>query len=173
MGAKRIAVQIIPSTSGTAAGTSIVHQGTAAATGREPEPQTGDRSPDTTPTADEPCLLVAVGVSVVAHHARQALALRLARTVTADHTTVDDGTIGSTRNHLQAWEWLHHNSIGSWSMVVEDDAAPVDGFRGQLAAALDAAPAPVAGLYLGRRHPEYIQSGVARAVLDAHTSDAH
>lgn len=53
------------------------------------------------------------------------------------------------------------------------DAAPVDGFRGQLAAALDAAPAPVAGLYLGRRHPEYIQSGVARAVLDAHTSDAH
>lgn len=28
------------------------------------------------------------------------------------------------------------------------------------------------GLYLGRRHPEYIQSRVARAILDAHTNDA-
>ncbi|MGV0795950.1 hypothetical protein ABQF26_03215 [Mycolicibacterium elephantis] len=114
-----------------------------------------------------------MGVAVVAHAHREILARRLFDATSADCLTVDDSTIGSTRNHLRAWSWLQHNNTEPWSAVLEDDAAPVTGFRGQLAAALNAAPTPVVGLYLGRRHPEYIQSRVARAVLDAHTSDAH
>ncbi|WP_204806754.1 hypothetical protein [Mycobacterium riyadhense] len=156
----------------TAAGTNIVHQGTANVTGREADPRPADRSPDAaTPTALGSD--ASVGVAVVAHTSRQAMARRLFNTIAADRLTIDDGTLGATRNHLQAWNCLHHNNTGLWSVVLEDDAAPVSGFRGQLAAALNAAPTPVVGLYLGRRHPEYIQSRVARAVLDAHTNDAH
>lgn len=87
-------------------------------------------------------------IAVVADKRRSDMGQQLATKVCADHLSVDDGTLGCSGNHLAAWRW-HAGTTSDWSIVLEDDAVPVEGFREQLALALDAAPAPIVSLYLG------------------------
>lgn len=112
-----------------------------------------------------------IAVGVVAHTARLAQAEQLADTINADYISVDDGTLGATRNHRKVWtELATHNT--QWTVVIEDDAQPVNDFRHQLNMVLAASPSPVVGLYLG--HPEHWQSHrTLRRDLDAALTKAH
>lgn len=83
---------------------------------------------------------------------------------------MDDGALGCNRNHLKAWTWLQ-DSPQPWSVVLEDDAVPVEDFRTQLTQALQVAPHPVVSLYLGTGHPIHQQSRIKRALDRA--ADAH
>lgn len=108
-------------------------------------------------------LMPEVAFGVVAHTARRSAAELLADQLGA-YLSVDDGTLGAVGNHRHVWEMLV-DARAHWVCVLEDDAAPVDGFGEQLAAALAAAPSPVVSLYLGRsRPPGWTQRQVHSAV---------
>lgn len=100
-------------------------------------------------------------IAVVAHPARRARAEALAEAVAAEAISWDEGGIGCAMNHLQALEWLE-KSGEPWSVVLEDDAAPVRDFRRQLAGALPRCPSGVCSLYLGRGRPPHWQPSIAR-----------
>lgn len=104
---------------------------------------------------------------VVAHTARQAMADSLAADVGAAHVCLDDGTLGAEHNHRRAWDWHNTHTRDGFALVLEDDAVPVPGFRDQLTAALDAAPAPIVSLYLGTGHPRQHQPLIERAIVAA------
>lgn len=98
-----------------------------------------------------------INVGVVAHVDREGAARRLAATVGADFISVDrGGVLGCEGNHAAVQRHLA-GLPGEWSVVLEDDAVPVDGFADQVAAALEVAPAPVVSLYLGRQRPPQYQ----------------
>lgn len=86
------------------------------------------------------------------------MANRLVALAGADHVELDDGTLGCNRNHARVWQW-HAQHPAQWSVTLEDDAVPVDGFREQLAAALATAPAPVVSLYLGTGYIDDCRTG--------------
>lgn len=113
-----------------------------------------------------------IGIGVVAHTSRSNLAEALALDVDADVLSVDDGQLGCEGNHAAVWEQLAALPTG-WSVILEDDAQPVDGFAAQLAAALPMAPAPIASLYLGRLRPAPWQRRIRAALDQADTVDAH
>lgn len=110
-----------------------------------------------------------ISIGVVAHASRAGAAKDVARRVRADFINFDShGLLGCEGNHAAVQR--HLLALGSvWSVVVEDDAVPVDGFRDQLAAALAVAPdwCPVIGLYLGRLRPPQYQDRIAAALDDA------
>ncbi len=112
-----------------------------------------------------------IGIGVVAHVSRIQSATRLADTVGA-HLAVDDGTLGCEGNHKTVL--AHLATLDSeWSVVLEDDAQPVDGFTDQLPMVLNAAPTNLVSLYLGRQRPPQFQSRIASAVTQADTVGAH
>ena len=105
-------------------------------------------------------------IAVVADERRGDMGSKLTDTVGADHLSVDDGTLGCSRNHLAAWSALAE-SMGpedSHAVVLEEDAVPVDGFREQLVSALSVAPASIVSLYLGTG---YINDCRTKGVLAA------
>ncbi|AON96985.1 glucosyltransferase [Mycobacterium phage Tonenili] len=104
-----------------------------------------------------------INIAVVACQSRQRRAENLAQAVGAEFVAVDDGTLGPGANHDVAWRWLD-DSGGEWSVVLEDDAIPVAGFRGQLAAVLKAAPSPIVSLYLGRSRPPHWQLSIMQVI---------
>ena len=110
-----------------------------------------------------------ISIGVVAHASRAVAAKDLARRVGAEFVSFDsNGLLGCEGNHANVQR--HLLALGSvWSVVVEDDAVPVDGFRAQLAAALAVVPdaCPVVGLYLGRLRPPQYQARIAAALEDA------
>lgn len=108
-----------------------------------------------------------VAVGVVAHHERLARAERLAESVGAEVVTVDEGGVGAGPNHEACYRWLA-GSGSIWSVLLEDDASPVRGFRSQLGLVLQAAPTPVVGLYLGRSRPPQWQVPIARVAAAGH-----
>lgn len=113
---------------------------------------------------------MAISIGVVSDVRRQEMGTRLADLVDANFLTVDDGSLGCTRNHTTAWR-QHAKSPAQWNLNLEDDAVPVDMFRDQLEAALNVAPTPIVSLYLGGG---YIGDGLTRALLkDAAKLDAH
>lgn len=112
-------------------------------------------------------------VGIVAHQARADQAQTLASTISADIIHMDDGTHGCDGNHRRAWQWHRDNTTTTWSVVIEDDAQPVDAFRDQLHAALDAAPTDVVSLYLGRLRPPPFQQRIKAATLKATDTEAH
>jgi hypothetical protein len=62
---------------------------------------------------------------------------------------------------------LHDLSVGSeWCIVMEDDAVPVPAFRTEAAAALQCAPSPLVGLYLGQGNPSGQMQRDIRQVLE-------
>jgi hypothetical protein len=107
-------------------------------------------------------------VGVVAHHTRQERAGRLAEVVGAEVVSVDMGGLGAGGNHERCYGWLAESGE-PWSVVLEDDAMPVKGFRAQLDAVLRAAPTGLVSLYLGRARPPHWQPSIARVI----TGDEH
>jgi hypothetical protein len=112
--------------------------------------------------------VIPFSIGVVAHHTRRGRAERLAEVIDAEMVSVDMGGLGAGGNHEQCYEWLAE-SAHSWSVLLEDDAMPVKGFRTQLDAVLQAAPTGLVSLYLGRARPPHWQSSIARVI----TGDEH
>jgi hypothetical protein len=90
-----------------------------------------------------------VKIGVVGDVRREPMASDLYEEVGADFLSVDHGGLGCSGNHLTVWRW-HADNPDGWSVTLEDDAVPVEGFREQLEGALAVAPAPIVSLYLGR-----------------------
>lgn len=108
-------------------------------------------------------------IAIVAHTARLEQADKLAATVNANAVLVDDGTLGCNANHRRAWEHVAERDA-DWSVILEDDAQPVDGFLSQLDQVLAVAPSSVVSLYLGKLRPPHWQDRIRRTL---HTADAH
>lgn len=111
-------------------------------------------------------------IGIVAHHARQTQAEHLAEQTNAAYISYDDGSWGCDRNHRRVWKWHQDNSRQDWSVVLEDDAVPVDNFTDQLTQALAVAPTPIVSLYLGTAKPEHWQPKVGLTVGNANAVDA-
>lgn len=112
-----------------------------------------------------------VPVAIVAHPRRRRHLDELALMTNAEAVVVDDDDYGCEVNHLRAWEWLAGGTC-PWSVVIEDDALPVERFRYQLHAALKVAPTPIVSLYLGRVRPPHWQASVSQAVGRTMLKDA-
>lgn len=107
-------------------------------------------------------------IAIVAHVDRLAMAEHLANQTRAAYLTVDDGTLGATRNHLRAWTWHHNNTHTPWAVVLEDDAQPIPNFTAQLEQALTEAPAPIVCAYLGNpQHWNHAYPDRAKALRTA------
>jgi GR25 family glycosyltransferase involved in LPS biosynthesis len=113
-------------------------------------------------------------IGIVAHTARLDQANALADTVNATYISVDDGTLGCNANHKKVWTHLAEQST-EWSIVLEDDAIPVDNFLDQATQALAAAPGPIVSFYLGKHHiPQLdIEQDKQQAIARADAADAH
>lgn len=111
-------------------------------------------------------------IGVVAHTARAEQAWELFNAVHGRVISVDDGELGCNRNHLRVMTDLRGLSA-EWYVILEDDAEPVEGFRKQLLAALNASPTPVVSLYLGTSNPIHWQATIARTMTAAKQADAH
>lgn len=81
-----------------------------------------------------------------------------------------NGLMGCEENHRTV---LRHLTAlpSTFSVVLEDDAVPVDGFRTQLDQALIMAPTPLVSLYLGRLRPPWAQPGIRTAIEQAGDAD--
>lgn len=111
-------------------------------------------------------------IGIVAHAVRAPAAKALARQVKADFVSIDsNGLLGCDGNHhtVQRHLWCLPST---WSVILEDDAVPVAGFRQQLDEALLLAPTPIVSLYLGRLRPPWAQAGVQAAITDAQQAQA-
>ena len=112
-----------------------------------------------------------IAIGIVGHTARREAAEHLAHQLDADVLSIDDGTLGSNRNHHKVWTALAHSPT-PWALVLEDDAQPVDRFLKQLGMALTAAPAPIVSLYLGTSRPASWQTRIQKVVTRADQADA-
>lgn len=111
-------------------------------------------------------------IAIVAHTERAQQAHQLMTDVGAAYMSIDDGTLGCKRNHMKAWQWLADHPCDGYSVVLEDDAQPCEGFTEQLTLALAKAPADVVSLYLGTGHPRRPQPAIAKAIQYAQHSPA-
>lgn len=115
-------------------------------------------------------------IGIVAHTSRADQAKALAHTVKATYTSIDGGTPGSTGflgcddNHDHVLRQLSHYP-STWTVILEDDAVPVDEFRDQLESALPLSPAPIVSLYLGKMRPPQHQADIRAAVEAADAED--
>lgn len=111
-------------------------------------------------------------LGIVAHHDRAFMADKLMDDLDADFCSMDDGHLGPGTNHRIVWSVIS-DANAEWSVVIEEDAQPVPGFRDQLDAALITAPAPIVSLYLGRLRPPQYQGQILDALQRADEHDAH
>jgi len=116
---------------------------------------------------------VSFSIKVIAHSQRAEMAERLAKSVGADicwdaREAENLGTnVGCALTHLDALKKFAF-SDSEWVVCLEDDAQPVGNFDVHLAAALEYAPAPVVGLYLGTGNPSgEAQRQIRQAVVAA------
>lgn len=110
-------------------------------------------------------------IGIVGHTQRAEQAHQLAETVGAVYTSIDDGILGCEGNHRKVWGWLSGQDT-TWSVVLEDDAQPVEGFRLQLEQALAVAPTPIVSLYLGQGRPQHWQPRIDLARHNANAVNA-
>lgn len=106
-----------------------------------------------------------VMIGIVAHTSRSTQAQQLARHVNADFLSIDNGVLGCDDNHEAVQHYLA-NLPSTWSVVLEDDAQPVDNFREQIEAALPMSPSPIVSFYLGRKRPPHWQGRIKRALTN-------
>lgn len=110
-----------------------------------------------------------VAVAVVGHRARQYQAHRLATSLDA-RLFLDNGQLGEWANHRRAWMWLADQDT-DWGLVLQDDAVPVDGMLGHLAAGLESLPDPgLVSLYLGTGYPRHWQPRIRKMLARAGTA---
>lgn len=111
-------------------------------------------------------------VGLVGHLDRRVQRERLEKLVSFDVGSVDNGTLGVTRNHLSVLRdaaFVAAMGGSDWVVVLEDDAMPVAGFHQQLTAALGVAPSRVVSLYYGTGYPAQYQHAFKMA---SHRQDA-
>lgn len=120
----------------------------------------------------ETAVQAAPSVAVVAHLDRLTQTEALAAHTKAGYIAYDDGSLGAEGNHRRAWEWHRDHTTTTWSVVLEDDAVPVDDFTTQLEQAISAAPTPIVSLYLGRSRPPHWQGRIHQATEQADQADA-
>lgn len=111
-------------------------------------------------------------IGIVTHTARSTQANALAKAVQAHLVSVDDGTMGCDQNHATVQTHLA-NVTSTWTVVLEDDAEPVDDFLTQLRNALTMAPTPIVSLYYGKLRPPHWERRKATALMQARAEDAH
>lgn len=80
---------------------------------------------------------------------------------------MSNGNLTCEANHRRCWSYLAGSNPEPWSIVVEDDALPVEGFTRQLEKALTAAPSPIVSLYLGRIRPPHFQPFIELSLTHA------
>lgn len=97
-----------------------------------------------------------IAIGVVSHNKRGDQAAELMHTVGAVYRSVDNGRRGCDQNHRRVWDRLARYNT-DWTLCLEDDAAPVDGFTDQLEQALAHSPCDVVSLYLGTSRPVWYQ----------------
>jgi len=107
-------------------------------------------------------------IGIVAHTARAEQAQQLMETVGAAYTSIDNGTLGCERNHLQTWQWLADHTHNDWAVILEDDAQPIPNFTHHLNQALQHAPSPIVSLYRGH----YVNNPAAERAGQAATHKA-
>lgn len=110
-------------------------------------------------------------IGIIAHVARLRQAEKLAETVGADCIAVDDGALGCEANEYRAYRQLARQGL-PWTVLLEDDAVPVDDFTGQLHGVLCNAPNAIVSLYLGRSRPPVWQNWIRRATVRAEAEQA-
>ena len=96
----------------------------------------------------------------MAHVERAEAVLALQEQVDPDFISWDDGSRGEWANGSEIWHRLADEPT-DWSVVLQDDAQPVDNFREHVAAMLDRAPLTAVGLYVGTCRPRAMQVLVA------------
>lgn len=109
-------------------------------------------------------------IGIVAHTSRAQAAHQLMADTHAAYMNIDNGTLGCTGNHRKVWQWLADHNPNPWSVILEDDAIPCDGFKEQLTQALTHAPTPLVSLYLGTGHPRAQQPHIFHTL---NTTTAH
>jgi hypothetical protein len=112
-----------------------------------------------------------IQIGIVAHTSRIDQAKKLVKTVSADYISVDDGTLQCDDNHEAVLTHLA-GIPSSFSVVLEDDAQPVEDFRQQIEACLPMSPSPIVSFYLGKKRPPHWQTRIKRALADAKTVNA-
>lgn len=111
--------------------------------------------------------------AVVAHPSRSANIDALAEVLPGNTIICEDQYgIGADANHLRAWTEASY-SESTWSVVIEDDAVPVDDITTQAQKALAAAPEPVVSMYLGTGRPIRFQERITRAMHRIEDRDPH
>lgn len=110
-------------------------------------------------------------IGIVAHTSRAEQAHILMETVGAAYMSVDSGKLGCDDNHKKVQTYLA-GIPSTWSVILEDDAHPVQDFREQLHQALVMAPTPIVSLYAGRKKPSHWQGRYKKALANAKTVDA-
>ena len=104
-----------------------------------------------------------VSVGIVAHHKRLPYVSDLLNELAPEVISVDNKDLGGAWNHQKVLSMLQGGDR-EWSVVLEDDAIPCEGFRGQLSMALPCAPTPFVGLYLGRSRPPHWQAAISHVI---------
>ena len=106
-------------------------------------------------------------IGIVAHVDRVEMAHKLADWVRPKLVNVDDGTLGCAGNHAHVLSKLAEEP--GWSVVLEDDAVPLNDFEHDLRQVLELAPEPIVSLYLGTGYPAEVQKRIFKA-MEANTS---
>ncbi|VVA47930.1 hypothetical protein SERVES_01651 [Serratia ficaria] len=101
---------------------------------------------------------------VVAHHTRSYTASLLAQSLNA-HLLVDDESRGANWNHRRALQWAGEQSCRT--VVIEDDAQPVDNFIPQVEGWLLRHPDALVSFYLGTGRPPQYQMQIAERLIAA------
>lgn len=104
-----------------------------------------------------------IPIGIVAHAKRRDIALSLADKLEAECISIDEEDRGAGWNHVQVLNWMKGGDR-EWSVILEDDAVPVESFRHQLEMALAWAPTPFVGLYVGRGRPPHWQAGISEVI---------
>jgi hypothetical protein len=107
-----------------------------------------------------------ITTAIVGHIDRVKLISKLIYTAEPTYLTIDDGQRGHFVNHMRAWTCLARANRSEWSVVLEDDALPVQCFKDQLQQALSVAPSPVVSLYLGTDRPRDIQPAIRARIRE-------
>lgn len=101
-------------------------------------------------------------IGIVAYIDRREMARELSHEVNAKLVYVDDGELGCAGNHGFIQSRLA--SEPGWSVILEDDAQPLNAFHDDLEWCLEHAPTPIVSLYLGTGYPQNWQRRMVDAV---------